>query len=188
MQLEELRELTKELRREKLTYTTFQARVNDVVFDIYYSIQFTPFRLLIVQIGSDFSIDIEVNNGFNINPFIKDFSKLCKILQLKYDSQNIYKPSYFFETIIKQVPQQIQPCNNKNELYPYVVTDKKERNDGIYYFKKINWTKKTRSKANSEKIAYWYPSLYKIIENDPTVSIAFTDREDELRNFNDDFK
>lgn len=176
--LDGLAELSSDMGKNDIPYTIFNCTVNGVEFDVYYSMSTNPFRLLIVQIGSQFTINLEVEKGYIIKSNLgSKFSMLCKVLGLKFDPKNKYNSNKFFTSINTQIPNTANLYNgDKARLYTYVVTGKKEINEGIYYSHAIRWTERTRSNENSEKVFYWFPNLYKIIKDFPNISIAFTDQ------------
>lgn len=176
--LDGLAKLSSHMGKNYIPYTIFNCTINEVEFDVYYSMSTNPFRLLIVQIGSQFTIDLQVEKGYLIKSNLgSKFSMLCKVLGLKFDPNNKYNSNKFFTSINTQIPSTANLYNgDKAKLYTYVIKGKKERNEGIYYSHPIRWTKRTRSNENSEKVFYWFSNLYKIIKDFPHISIAFTDQ------------
>ena len=190
MKFNNLHELSKQMRKTGNVCTVFPCTINDIDFDIYYNIGVVPFRLLIVQLRSNFCIDLIVENGYEIDSRIDNdkYSKLCKILGLKYDPEKPFSPSKFFSEIDKNIPS--SPINitddKRASLYTYVV-DKKERTDGQYYLGKRFWANVSRSKANSEKVQFLLPEVWNIIKDVSNLSICFTNTIEKRRSYKDDF-
>lgn len=107
MELGRLRELYKDMRRQGLTRAQFQYRHNNVVFDVIFFIDDSPFQLLFGAIDHRCSFLVDVKQGFEIRPFIQPptaFDALCKALNLRRDPDNPFKLINFFQEFNLHIP------------------------------------------------------------------------------------
>lgn len=107
MELGRLRELYKDMRRQGLTRAQFQYRLNNVVFDVIFFIDDSPFQLLFGAIGHRCSFFVDVKQGFEIRPFIQPqtaFDTLCKALNLRSDPANPFSITKFFQEFNLHIP------------------------------------------------------------------------------------
>jgi len=111
MQLEGLRSLHASMRANNVTRTQFQYRHNNVVFDVLFFTDRTPYKLLFGAIGHKCSFILDVRQGYDVAPVIKPesaYSDLCKALGLTYDPTNPFRPSKFLGHFAQHIPSSIE--------------------------------------------------------------------------------
>lgn len=110
MQLEGLRLLHSDMKRNNVKRTQFQYRHNNVIFDVIFFTDSDPFQLLFGAIGHKCSFIFDVTRGYQVAPIIKPRSayyELCKILGLTYDPNNPFKPQSFLSHFSGHIPSKI---------------------------------------------------------------------------------
>lgn len=135
MILEGLRSLYKEMKNINLERYKIPFNYNNVSFDVFFFIDETPFILMFGVKALNFYFEVEVNNGFLINPILDKevYYKLIEILNLNSNSNNPFKPQYFFEEFNKKIPGNIS-VNNKPK--PHEIAQFRrdvEENEKIYF-------------------------------------------------------
>src|SRR5690554_8012433 len=85
----------------------FEFKIGKVTFDVFFFIDERPFVLLFGAKGHIFSFEIEVQKGFEINPFLEGdtYRKLCEILGLEFDPSRPFSPKSFFDEFNRSVPR-----------------------------------------------------------------------------------
>ncbi len=78
----------------------------NLFFDVFFFIDGSPYILLFGVKAENFSFEIEVKNGFVIDPRLdtEDYKKLCQVLGLKFDPDNPFNPWNFFAEFNKHIP------------------------------------------------------------------------------------
>ncbi len=178
MKLDKLQSLYRSIKEHDRTYTTFKFIKNKIEFDIFYDIGRTPHRLGFILIRSDFSMWIDVTNGFNISTYIEKstLKKLYDILGITSDPTNKFSTNSFFAEFNSKIPT-IYKATEK-EICEYVAKNeyKIENPDNLYYLREMPWYQnQKRSLKNSEKTMVLYPELWETIKNNLHVSIGYTD-------------
>ncbi|WP_313752342.1 DUF6037 family protein [Mixta calida] len=110
MQLEGLRPLHADMKRNNVKRTQFQYRHNNVVFDVIFFTDSDPFQLLFGAIGYKCSFIFDVTKGYQVAPIITPRSayyELCRILGLTYDPLNPFKPQNFLNHFSNHIPSTI---------------------------------------------------------------------------------
>lgn len=100
------------------------------MFNTYHN----PFKLIFIQINGDFTLSIDVEIGFKINPNLEreDYKALCKTLGLKFDPNNRFSPFAFFEEFNTKIPQQPKDKISYEKIYSFYESDFEE-SEKIYY-------------------------------------------------------
>lgn len=176
MKLTGLKPLFKSIKQSDLTYGTFKYQVNNVSFEIFFDISIIPFQLGFIQRKSTFQLWLDVKSGFEINPIIDtiDYKSLVKILQLKYNPDNPFKPQSFFDEFNKKIPSTYSPT--PIELLHYVSKQRYniEEKEKLYFDRFIPWKNQKRSKENLEKTRLLLPKIYNRIKDRPNISVGYT--------------
>ncbi len=114
MKLTGLIPLFESMKAQKIKRYKFQFQRNNVVFDVIFFTDSNPYSLLFGARGHNFSFEISVEKGFliNENKLPKEvYSRLAKVLGLKYDPNNKFRPIFFFEDFNKSIPSSAHPRN-----------------------------------------------------------------------------
>ncbi len=176
MKLTGLKQLFISIKQNDLTYGTFKYQVNNVSFEIFFDISIVPYQLGFIQRQSTFQLWLDVKSGFEINPIIatQDYKSLVKILQLKYNPDNPFKPQSFFDEFNKRIPNTYS--QTPIELLHYVSKEryKIEEKEKLYFDRFMPWENQKRSKKNSEKTRLLLPRIYNRIKNRPNISVGYT--------------
>ncbi|WP_215900252.1 DUF6037 family protein [Acinetobacter ursingii] len=82
MKLDGLVPLFNSMRSQGIQRYKFNFRKNNVIFDVFFFIDESPFILLFVVRIKNFSFVVEVQNGFLINDKLprETYKKLCEVL------------------------------------------------------------------------------------------------------------
>lgn len=99
--------LYKSMVAQKIERYRFEFKAGKAVFDVFFFIDENPFVLLFGVKSANFSFELSVKKGFNIDPQLnrETYKKLCEALDLEYDPDNPFKPSNFFKEFNKFIPQ-----------------------------------------------------------------------------------
>ncbi|WP_213066116.1 DUF6037 family protein [Acinetobacter seifertii] len=124
MKLTGLVPLFQSMKAQNIQRYKFQFQRNKVVFDVIFFTDAVPYSLLFGACGHNFSFEIPVEKGFfiNENQLPKEvYNKLTKVLGLKYDPNNKFRPIFFFEDFNKAIPSSAHPRNvpKPNEVAIY---------------------------------------------------------------------
>ncbi|MDC5459202.1 DUF6037 family protein [Acinetobacter baumannii] len=114
MKLTGLVPLFQSMKAQNIQRYKFQFQRNNVVFDVIFFTDGDPYSLLFGACGHNFSFEIPVEKGFliNVNQLPKEvYNKLTKVLGLKYDPNNKFRPIFFFEDFNKAIPSSAHPRN-----------------------------------------------------------------------------
>lgn len=112
MKLDGLSKLCSDMNKNKIKRYKFIFKYNDVTFDVFFFIDEKPFKLALGVRVENFYFELDVNNGFIINPSIGDkYLRLIKILGLKYNPENPFKTIYFFSKLNEKIPDHVNINN-----------------------------------------------------------------------------
>lgn len=112
MKLTGLVPLFESMKGQNIQRYKFQFQRNNVVFDVIFFTDGNPYSLLFGARGHNFGFEIPVEKGFliNENQLPKEvYNKLTKVLGLKYDPNNKFRPIFFFEDFNKSIPSSAHP-------------------------------------------------------------------------------
>ncbi|MCQ4140607.1 DUF6037 family protein [Chryseobacterium sp. EO14] len=177
MKLNNLRRLYTGMLNNNETYYIFEFVKNKVVFEVLFDIYYSPFVLHFLQKDNNFSFTINVEQGFVVNPLLKGelYSKLCNILNLKYNPSNRFSPKSFFEEFNDKIPDFKHREKKERELLLYY-KDQIEDSQNLFYGGTIPWNKINNGKnlrpKNLEKTRILYPELYEWCKRE-NVSIRY---------------
>lgn len=106
MKLDNLKKIYTQMISNGLERHVFKYKHNAVIFDVLYFIDESPHVLGFGVLEHNFYFEVEIKKGFQLNPVLNssDYTQLCKILNLKYDPNNPFKTSIFFDEFNKQLP------------------------------------------------------------------------------------
>lgn len=110
MQISGLKALHKDMRQNNITRTQFQYRHNQVVFDVLFFTDGSPYKLLFGAIGEKCCFVVNVNPGYSIAPFLQPksaYNDLCRILGVEFDPQNHFSTAKFFRHFAGAIPHAI---------------------------------------------------------------------------------
>lgn len=165
MKLNNLRRLYVGMKNNNESYYIFEFVKNKVVFEVLFDIYYSPFILHFLEKDSDFSFNIYVEQGFKISPLLKTnlYSRLCDILNLKYNPNNPFSPKSFFEEFNHKIPNFKLREKKERELLPYY-KNQIEDSKNLFYGGTLPWNKidngKNLTPKNLEKTRILYPELY----------------------------
>ncbi|PTT73795.1 MULTISPECIES: DUF6037 family protein [unclassified Chryseobacterium] len=177
MTLSNLRSIYAGMKNNGESYYIFEFVKNKVVFEVLFDIYYSPFVLHFLQKDSNFSFNINVEQGFVVNPILKRelYSKLCNILNLKYDPNNRFSPKSFFEEFNDKIPVFKHREKKERELLPYY-KNQIEDSQNLFYGGTIPWNNigngKNLTSKNLEKTRILYPELYEWCKRE-NVSIIY---------------
>ncbi|WP_272525270.1 DUF6037 family protein [Providencia sp. PROV196] len=155
MKLEGLRQLCRDMRKNNVTKTQFEFKINQVTFDVAFFINKSPYQLLFGAKNHKCSFFVNVKNGFEISPIITPssaYKDLCTALSLKYDPENPFSPKKFYAEFANKIPNQIQSKNSRS--IPKLTQSITDLNDfGVFSHWKIHSIQhvKTKNLIKTEK-------------------------------------
>ena len=179
MKLTGLVKIYKELITRNENYYIFSFKKNVTIFEVLFDIYKIPYELHFLQKESDFNFWVHVEKGFIINPTLSKvvYSKLCKVLNLKYDPDNKFSTNAFFDEFNKKIPDYNDKREKKErELLKFYSSDIEEP-DKLYFNGFIEWKKLNNGKnvtpKNLNKTRILYPQHYDTCKRE-NVSIRYT--------------
>jgi len=135
MKLDGIVDLYRSMKDQKLGRYRFDFKSGKAVFNVFFFIDGTPFKLLFGAKGETFGFEVDVAKGFTIETALDRgvYSELCKILQLTYDPNNKFSTFKFFSEFNNTIPTKANPrlYIEPAELAPYVSVA--EEVDKVYF-------------------------------------------------------
>ena len=123
MKLTNLEKIYTCIKTENETYFIFEFVKNGVKFEMLFDIFKIPFQLHFIQKASDFHFKVFVEKGFEINPILDKlvYSSLCKVLNLKYNENNKFSTTTFFQEFNNVIRNDIIKFLKKSSSTKFVV-------------------------------------------------------------------
>lgn len=147
MKLEGLRPLVADMRKNDISKTQFEFEINNVVFDVAFFINKSPYQLLFGAKNHRCSFFVDVKNGFEISHIITPksaYKDLCAALNLKFDPDNPFSPKKFYSEFAGKIPSQVHGKNSKSiPGLTQAVTDPSDF--GVFSHWKIHSTQNVKS-------------------------------------------
>lgn len=155
LKLNGIEPLYRDMKVKELDRYKFLFQFRNIKFDVFFFIDEEPYILLFGVQAENFSFEIKVIRGFNIEPIFDNNSyiKLAKILGFKPDPANPFRPIVFFEDFNQKVPsiaeKRCRPKPHEVAVYRRNV----EESDKIYYmgWRDNNLLNQNVSEENLEK-------------------------------------
>jgi len=110
MKLDGIFELYKDMKSQKIERYRFDFKAGKAVFNVFFFIDGNPFKLLFGAKGESFGFELDVAQGFKIDPKLDKsvYYELCRVLQLTYDPDNPFSTFKFFKQFDKAIPKKAQ--------------------------------------------------------------------------------
>ncbi len=183
MQLNNLKRVYILSKQENRDYCVFSFQKNKIEFDVFFDFNTTPYKLGFLPKNADIEIWLDVHSGFVIDSLIskEEYYSLTRILGLKYDPNNPFSTTAFFEEFNSKIPQELPSLDLYEATIVHVTINKYsiEKPDRIYYIGQKEWDKpQNRGKGNRrpenlEKTRLLYPEIYKRTK-DRNISIIYS--------------
>lgn len=143
MKLEGLVDLYRNMRSQDIDRYRFSFRSGRALFDVFFFIDESPFVLLFGVKSENFSFEVVVENGFEIDPRLHPdtYRELCRVLGLEYDPDKPFSPWIFFREFNENIPIK---AHASQTAAPHEVADYRtvaEEADKIYF---IGWRDNTK--------------------------------------------
>ena len=92
------------MKTQKIERYRFDFKSSNAVFNVFFFIDGSPFKLLFGAKGHTFGFEVEVGKGFKIETNLEKsvFKELCIVLGLTYDPNNKFSPFEFFNEFNKR--------------------------------------------------------------------------------------
>lgn len=135
MKLDGLKILYKSMKQEKIERYKFDFVYQGVNFDVLYFIDETPNKLAFGISQHNYYFEIPVNKGFEIQAFLNEYNKFCKIMGFTYDPKSPYKPIYFFEELNRNIPTLAIKNNVPKPSHIAIYRNNVEEADRKYFLK-----------------------------------------------------
>jgi len=118
--LEKLRPLHHSMRSQKIERYRFEYLHGKITFSVFFFIDESPFVLLFGVKGHNFSFELKVYRGFNVDTHLDNAThkQLCEALELRYNPNNPFSPSSFLTDFNQHIPPVAHP---KQKAKPYEV-------------------------------------------------------------------
>ncbi|USK36476.1 DUF6037 family protein (plasmid) [Bacillus sp. F19] len=146
MELTGLKPLYSSMIELNLKRTKFSVIINNAVFEFIYFIDSLPHSLAIGVRNNNLYYEIEVKNGFRINPYLGEkYAQIYKILGLSPKGSSPFSPSKFYVEINKRIPTSTSSTNipKTSDIAPF--RRNVEEPDKIYFY---GWRDNTTRKEN----------------------------------------
>lgn len=114
MKLNGLIPLYRSMKDQAIGRYKFRYQLNHLTFDCLFFIDTKPFELVMGCLGHNFAIFLDVENGFEIHPFIQPketFLALLNALRTANISNNNFDPKDFFQEFDQHIPTHANPQN-----------------------------------------------------------------------------
>lgn len=135
LQLTEIVGLYRDMVKNEKDRCQFNFNFNNVQFDVMFFIDESPYILMFGVLRENFYFELNVSKNFEIDIYIEEYTRLCKILGLKYDPENPFRTIDFFNEFNRQIPQNINFTNDVNPHHLVAYKAKEiEEGDKRYFF------------------------------------------------------
>lgn len=113
IQLGKLKLLYRSMRSQKIDRYKFEYLHGRVTFSVFFFIDESPFVLLFGAKEHNFSFELKVHRGFNVEPHLDNatYKQLCEALELRYDPDNPFSPSSFLTDFNHHIPPVAYPLH-----------------------------------------------------------------------------
>lgn len=155
MKLNGIQSLYSGMRGQSIDRYRFDYKNGKGHFDIFFFIDEQPFILLFGAKGGNFSFEVQVKKGFEIQTMLdkETFNKLLDFLGIKYSPQNPFSTNKFFQDFNQNIPNSARLSNipKPQEIIKY--RKNVEESEKIYFWKWLDNTKQGNhvSEENLEK-------------------------------------
>jgi hypothetical protein len=131
LQLDGIKDLYKSMKIQKIERYRFDYKSGNAVFNVFFFIDGSPFKLLFGAKGHTFGFEVEVGQGFKIETNLEKsvFKELCIVLGLTYDPNNKFSPFKFFNDFNNSIPKTAIPNQpvEPSDVAPYVTVAEEEK-------------------------------------------------------------
>lgn len=136
MKLSGLSYLFESMKNQQIQRYKFQFKRNNVIFDVIFFTDVSPFLLLFGARGYNFSFQVLVKPGFNINENLssEDYYGLVKVLNIQRNDNNKFIPKYFFQDFNESIPKYASQRNVPQPHEIAMYSKDIEEADKIYFF------------------------------------------------------
>jgi hypothetical protein len=143
MKLEGLVDLYRSMKSQEIDRYRFSYSSGKALFDVFFFIDESPFVLLFGVKSENFSFEIVVEKGFDIDPRLDrdTYKELCRVLGLEYDPDRPFSPWNFFKEFNENIPNKALAAQKAE---PHEVADYRsvaEEADKIYF---LGWRDNTK--------------------------------------------
>lgn len=143
MKLEGLGDLYRSMRSQDIDRYRFSFKYGRALFDVFFFIDECPFVLLFGVKSENFSFEVVVERGFEIDPRLNrdTYKELCRVLGLEYDPDRPFSPWSFFKEFNENLPYKAHAAK---KAAPHEVAEYRsvaEEADKIYF---IGWRDNTK--------------------------------------------
>jgi len=153
MKLENLELLHRNMKAQDLTKTAFDFQFRDLNFAVIYLAEVFPHELLIGCRAHNLFLVVEVSEAFEISTYLGyHYAELARALGLRYDPENPFKSSVFFEALRQAIPPTTTPANTPSMTDIARHSRDVEDADKVYFLGWINHDGK-QSKPSQENLA-----------------------------------
>lgn len=139
------------MQRSDMQRCRFKFRFRQIVFDVIFLADIAPYLLILGLRGGAFCIDFDIAPDYTVAPRIENekYKELCRLLELRWDPNNPFRPSILLEALDAATPQSLNDCETaRPELIAQHRRDLEDA-DLIYFWQ---WRDNTiRSQRVSQK-------------------------------------
>lgn len=131
------------MKQQNIDRVQFDFTFNKVKFDVLYFIDEQPNLLAFGIKAHNFYFEVPVHKDFEIKPFFGDqYNKFCQIMGFKFNPDNPFKPSAFFDEFNRTVPSSISAGNTPKPSEIAAYRNNVEEADKIYF---VSWRDNTKA-------------------------------------------
>ncbi|MCM3441558.1 DUF6037 family protein (plasmid) [Metabacillus halosaccharovorans] len=142
MKLDALKAIYRSMKRQGINRYKFDFIYKSVKFDVFYFIDEIPNKLAFGIKVHNYYFETPVKKDFEIKAFIHEYNKFCKIMGFKYDPDNRYKATYFFEELNNKIPQNAMILNVPKPSQIAVYRNNIEESSKVYF---VKWRDNTKA-------------------------------------------
>lgn len=149
-QLNGLRSLYRDMRKEKRAHEHFQVNYAKRLFDCIFYVDTDPFELLIGMVGEQWASVVKVERGFYASMDDTDFFALCNLLNLN-PGKNTFTSSVFLQSIAKSAPSKVSPDLIPPDVHVKInpkIREQIDEADKIYF---VRWSPQGKRAARNFK-------------------------------------
>ena len=187
MKLKGLIPIYRGMKTEGIERYKFRYQRNNITFEVFFLIDQSPFKLLFGAIANNFAFELNVEQGFEINPKLSKpiYSGLCKTLNIEYNPNNPFSPKAFFQEFNLHIPKSVDRKQKAKAHEIGRFRRNVEEADKIYFcgWRNNNAYGHNVSKANLEKTKLLLSFKAYEICLDNNISSRWTDRPSDAKDY-----
>lgn len=117
------------------TRAKFSFTYNKRSFSCVFICDTVPYILIIAYLGHDFAVELNINNDYSTPSYLENslYKQLIELLGIKFDPNNKFTPTTFFDIIDNNIPEKYEKINYYDVLLAERIIRDIEEADKIYF-------------------------------------------------------